>query len=661
MAFRMKRRFKGRIGFDALRIVGSTQLASVNVGSTYSSTLSASGGTPSYTFSALNSLPSGLTMDPFTGTIAGTPSSAAASTFSLQVQDGVGSTARQSFALTVTSTQLAIAITSSTNLLASVVGSSYSFTFQSTGGAPPYSSYSAVNALPSGFSLSSSGGLTGTPVSTGASTFTIQVKDNSGSTASKQFSLTALSSGSHAYFNSLITSTSLFKAVSLRPISTVTSTSSPYWSNQLNKGGGGFAATAYDPHEPLAFTYNPGSDTHVSAQDACKHILPPFIRVSSNALIADVSSAATGDVTVLQCSTVTTSYAVGFEMKIDDEVMTITARDLTLDTITVTRGQHGTTAAAHTSGAATKRITHTTPSILRIPVNTGDALSRYLFTWDAYYTDSYVATGLTNHKYFQIASGGSAIWLETNNAYAPGSAEIGSFVSGVDVAALQARSYSAAVETPCTNREPIEPISNTFAVKPNKWTRYWQLVDVKYAKDDDAGYFDCGLTLNANIVDTTGTSISVAGAGITALNTGFTVFRQYMKIDSEIIMCLVNNSGAFPRTITVTRGALGTTAATHTAGAVVRQLVNAEVSMWIADEDRDPVAHFLNMPVTVHGDGGGAGDNSIDDFEYEINTSTDEWRDRSTRELISYHRNWVCLKRATLDPVAEGLLVKPVA
>ena len=64
------------------------------VGSAYSFTLAASGGTPPYSNWSVTSgsLPQGLVLSPMTGTISGTPITAAAYNFTVTVQDSTGVT-----------------------------------------------------------------------------------------------------------------------------------------------------------------------------------------------------------------------------------------------------------------------------------------------------------------------------------------------------------------------------------------------------------------------------------------------------------------------------------------------------------------------------------------------------------------------------------------
>ncbi len=458
---------------------------------------------------------------------------------------------------------------------------------------------------------------------------------------------------SNAYFDALIARPDLHLAYSLRPVAGNTNQSSPYWEGQLGDQDDDGLQGGLGVGQSYAFSYDPGSDTHPNAQDACKHVIPPYVRVNSNALASDIDAVTT----TIPCTNVSSTYALNRHMKIDDEIMKITARDDLTDTFTVLRAQQGTTAVPHTAGTFTKVCSNTTPTVLVMPVLSGGEKTRFFFVWDAYYTDSFVGTGLTNHKAFQISSGESAIWFELNNTYGPSDASTGDFQTGVDVAAFQVRSYTAMMAPPMFDDEPIEPIVNTFAVKPNKWTRYFALIDVR-SRDDAANYHDVSAELAAGI-DSAVTSFSVDTTGMQTAVPQFAV-DQYIMVDSEIMTLTASVSAGNPRTLNVTRGARGTTPAAHSAGAAVKLGCHVRVSAWIADEDREPVEHFSDYPVALKATGNPATEDAMRDFEYEWNTSNTLHIARSTYDLVAYHKNWACLKSDTLDPVADGLLEKPV-
>ncbi|MBU6245622.1 MAG: putative Ig domain-containing protein [Actinomycetales bacterium] len=84
--------------------VSTSSLPNATVGSSYSQTLAASGGTSPYSNWQVSSgtLPSGLTLSSSTGVISGTPTTAGTSTFSVTVDDSIPTTsAAQSLSLTV--------------------------------------------------------------------------------------------------------------------------------------------------------------------------------------------------------------------------------------------------------------------------------------------------------------------------------------------------------------------------------------------------------------------------------------------------------------------------------------------------------------------------------------------------------------------------------
>lgn len=87
-----------------LTITTTSPLPSGVVGTPYSQTLMASGGTPPYTWSILTgSLPGGLSLTPSTGVISGTPTAAGTFSFTAQVTDAdeAGATASRAFTLTI--------------------------------------------------------------------------------------------------------------------------------------------------------------------------------------------------------------------------------------------------------------------------------------------------------------------------------------------------------------------------------------------------------------------------------------------------------------------------------------------------------------------------------------------------------------------------------
>ena len=158
-----------------ITITGSS-LPAGTVGTAYSYTIPASGGTPPYAWSiTTGTLPAGLKLSS-TGVISGTPTTAGTSSFTVQVTDSaaVPATATASFSLAI---QAALTVTSLSPPVGTV-GVSYSTTLAATGGVAPYTWSVTSGNLPAGLSLSSAGVISGTPTASGVSTFTVQVADS---------------------------------------------------------------------------------------------------------------------------------------------------------------------------------------------------------------------------------------------------------------------------------------------------------------------------------------------------------------------------------------------------------------------------------------------------------------------------------------------------
>jgi hypothetical protein len=82
--------------------ITTASLPAGTVGSPYSAALSASAGTPPYTWSvSAGPLPNGLSLNSPAGLIAGTPGMAGQFTFTVQVRDSAGATAAATFTLTI--------------------------------------------------------------------------------------------------------------------------------------------------------------------------------------------------------------------------------------------------------------------------------------------------------------------------------------------------------------------------------------------------------------------------------------------------------------------------------------------------------------------------------------------------------------------------------
>ena len=165
--------------------VSTTSLPNGTVSVSYSQTLAATGGTSPYTWSVSSgSLPVGLTLSS-NGAISGTPSVAASSSFSVQVQDSTGTAASASLGINVGTASLpTVSITSPAN------GATVSGTTSVAGSATDGMSISSVQVSVDGGTYANASGTTSwtfpvntTALSNGTHSFVARVTDSGGRTA----------------------------------------------------------------------------------------------------------------------------------------------------------------------------------------------------------------------------------------------------------------------------------------------------------------------------------------------------------------------------------------------------------------------------------------------------------------------------------------------
>ncbi len=159
--------------------VTTASLPSATSGTSYSTSLAATGGVPPYSWAVTGGgLPSGLALAP-DGSISGTTTDIGSFSITVQVTDSSSPSpeaASASFVLTVQAAPLQILTTS---LPTGVAGSGYSAVLSATGGLPPYSWALISGALPTGLTLTSTGSITGTPGATGTFSLGLRVSDAS--------------------------------------------------------------------------------------------------------------------------------------------------------------------------------------------------------------------------------------------------------------------------------------------------------------------------------------------------------------------------------------------------------------------------------------------------------------------------------------------------
>ena len=171
-----------------LTITTTNPLPNGTVGVQYDQTLEATGGSGNYKWSLAsdNDLPDRLGVDPYTGTIGGTPTEAGTTSFQVQVMDDNGVTTNKTFTLTITNSPVIILTTSP--LPTGTVGVGYGVTFEAAGGLKPYTW--SFGSLPDGLLPDSSGAITGIPTTASIAAFQVQVTDSKGASANQSFSLT---------------------------------------------------------------------------------------------------------------------------------------------------------------------------------------------------------------------------------------------------------------------------------------------------------------------------------------------------------------------------------------------------------------------------------------------------------------------------------------
>ena len=152
------------------------------VGLGYNAPLSASGGTPPYSWSvASGSLPSLLSLIP--GSVAGVPRTPGTANFTVKVTDAASATAAAAFTLTV----------APSSTLTAHYQEKFSSALTAGFGTAPYTWSCCVSGnLPAGLMLSSGGVLSGIPTAVGTYQFTAQASDSSHSANNLSFTVSVI-------------------------------------------------------------------------------------------------------------------------------------------------------------------------------------------------------------------------------------------------------------------------------------------------------------------------------------------------------------------------------------------------------------------------------------------------------------------------------------
>ena len=171
---------------SGLNVIGCAGTVS-EVGLVFNSPALGSGGSPPYIWSvAAGSLPPGLTLDPSSGVILGTPLQPGSVQFTVEVRDSTNHAATRQCSIDVAAP---VAISTSA-LSTGSSSSSYSDSIAVSGGIASFVWATTAGALPPGLSLNpTSGHITGIPLVVGAFAFTAKVIDGMGGQATKDLSI----------------------------------------------------------------------------------------------------------------------------------------------------------------------------------------------------------------------------------------------------------------------------------------------------------------------------------------------------------------------------------------------------------------------------------------------------------------------------------------
>ncbi|WP_423603363.1 putative Ig domain-containing protein [Sphingomonas sp. MS122] len=161
------------------------------VGSAYSTTLTASGGTAPYNYSmTAGTLPPGLALSSG-GTISGTPIATGTFNVTIRATDSLGAIGTQAYTITVLAPTIVLSPPAGA-LPGATASVPYSQTFSASGGTGPYSFSLPAGALPVGMAFSSSGNFSGTPTTPGTYNFSIRATDANGFNTTNNYSLTVV-------------------------------------------------------------------------------------------------------------------------------------------------------------------------------------------------------------------------------------------------------------------------------------------------------------------------------------------------------------------------------------------------------------------------------------------------------------------------------------
>jgi predicted outer membrane repeat protein len=166
--------------------VNPSSLGSMTIGTNFSQNLSASGGTPNYSFIVSGgTLPTGLTLAT-NGQLSGMPTAGGRFIFTVTATDADNCTGSRSYTVDIPCPSINLTPTSLPN---SNEAAAYDQTLTAHGGTAPYSFARTGGTLPPGLTLALDGRLSGTTTTAGNYNFTVTATDAFGCSGSQSYSV----------------------------------------------------------------------------------------------------------------------------------------------------------------------------------------------------------------------------------------------------------------------------------------------------------------------------------------------------------------------------------------------------------------------------------------------------------------------------------------